>query len=719
MSKEQTIFLQNRELSHLEFHKRILLKSGDQKIPFLERLRFLSIFQNNIDEFFMTRVALLYQNKKQNKKNNNINSCNPSTQKQIELICQKTKKLFKKADKLFFSLLSETQNTCFEYLQINNLETQKNKEVKKYYKYLEKIFYNCLFPFVSVQVIDQNHPFPFLKNKKSYIITKLFCKTKKESKKNFEMGIISIDDSFDDSFNNIIWLPNQDSENQDSENQDSKKFVFAQDLILFFADKLFSKHQVISKTVFKITRNSHFFSQPRNNNNQHNKNTKELISGLLKSKKNLFCVKLEINPCHDIKSISEYLRKKLNLEKKQVFETKIPLDSSFFSNIINNFDFHNFGNLFFPNFVPQKPKNFAKISMIEQVFHKDILLSFPYDSFAVFLKLLDQASQDNCVSSIKISLYRIAPHSQIISILKKAAENGKEVLAIVELKARFDEQNNINWATILEDSGCKVIYGLENLKIHSKILLITRKNQNTVKYISLVSTGNFNEATAKLYTDLSLITSDKQIGLDLLDLFNKISTNNLQETASTIISSPLIFKNKILNLIEEEICKAKAQKSAQIIIKCNSISDKEIICKLVKASQAGVKIQLIIRGICCLLPGIKKFTENIEVMSIIGRFLEHSRIFSFGVGSQKKIFISSADLMKRNTTNRIEVACPIKDPEIKLKISKLLQLYLKDNINSEKLLSSGKYQTFHTNCNYYYNKEKTINSQDPNSHYNL
>lgn len=688
-TKQNLKYFQNREISHLEFHKRVLLESENKEIPLFERIKFLQIFYNNIDEFFMTRVSSLYYDKILNKQKLDILT-NLNIKEQLDLISNKTQKLFKLSDKIYFDLMTESSESYLEHININQLEYNE-------YKYLENFFDANIFPLISPQIIDKHHPFPFLKNKEIYIYVKLISKKKDTIK----IGIIPAVGYF----NRIIMIPNNFNNNNFNNNNFKKKFVLVEDLILHFAYKIFNKYKIISKTKFKITRKMELEPELNEKIKDDCSDMKQVMSILLKQRRNLSPVKLEINKCEDARDVINYLSKKLNLEEKQVFVLKAPLDLSFLSVLIKMFDMYEFPNLFYKKILPKKPENISNISMIDQVLKKDILLSYPFDSMVLFYKLLDQAAEDEKVVSIKITLYRVAHSSQVVSILKKAADNGKDVLVIVELKAKFDEQNNIEWATALEESGCKVIYGLENYKIHAKVLLITRKDDQNINYISQIGTGNYNEVTAKSYTDLCFMTCDEKIGKDILNLFNNICVGTVQENTVKILSSPVIFKPSFLDLISEEITKALSGQPAEIIIKCNSLSDKDIIFKLIDASKAGVKIKLIIRGICCLIPGIEDLTENIEVISIIGRFLEHSRVFCFGSSYQdKKIFISSADLMTRNTEKRVEVVCPIEDPEIKSKIIKLLDFYLKDNVLAQKLDVDGEY--------------KKLNSSSPDNIFN-
>lgn len=672
----------NRELSNLEFHQRVLFQAADVKVPFLERFKFLSIFYNNIEEFFMTRVSSLYEDKfDSNKNKDEITHMTPK--KQIHLICNKTLELFNQSDVIYFELIEILRNQYLDYIDINALDENQKK-------YVENFFYNNIFPLLSPQIIDKHHPFPFLKNRGIYVYVELRDKKKDAIK----VGIIPVPETF----NSMFFL-------KSFNNSNIKKFILIEDIVLYFADRLFNKYKLISKAIFEITRKT--AEKPDEEIENQYGDMKQIMSQLLKKRKGLFPVKISLRKCKDVENVSNYLVKKLAIERKQIFVTRTPLNIAFISQIIKIFDAYDYENLFYPRVHPKKNIYLMKSSMIDEVMKHDILFHYPFESMAMFTKLLDQAAQDADVVSIKMTLYRVAPNSQIVSILKKASDNGKDVLVIVELKARFDEQNNIGWATALEEAGCKVIYGLENYKIHAKVLLITRKYGNKINYISQIGTGNYNEITAKIYTDMCLITSDQNIGKDILDLFNNICVGNLPEFSRTILPSPLVFKSQFLKMVEDEIKKSQEGVQTQIIIKCNSLSDKDIMLALIKASQAGVEIQLIVRGICCLIPGVPGYTDNIKVRSIVGRYLEHSRIFSFGVGEDRKLFISSADLMSRNTDGRVEVVCPIQDENIKCRIIKILDVYLADDVLAYKLLPSGLYEKIFNE-----NNKCCCNSQD-------
>lgn len=679
MGKNFKVF-KNKEISQLEFNNRVLLQARDTKVPLCERLNFLKIFNDNLDEFFMTKIGSLQDKKFLNTRGD------LTTKKQINILLKKIEKLEKLKDRIYFKLIKALN----KYIKQINVSELNSNELR----YVEKVFDNSIVPLISPQVIDMHHPFPLLKNKDIYICIELLSKNKK-----VKIGILQASGCF----NEIIVIP----KNNNINNNDSiKKFVLVEDVILYFADKLFNKYKVVSKVIFRVTRKTEMNIDKEIKHS--NFDMKQVIINLLNKRSYLSPVRLEIGKVNNVDFAINYLTKKFGLQSNQVFLIKSPLNFSFIPKIISFMSRWKNSNLFYPKLIPKKSANIAGFSIMDEVLNKDVLLLYPFYSIDLFIKLLDQAAEDKYVVSIKITLYRVAYNSQIVSILKKAVTNGKDVLVIFELKAKFDEQNNINWATYLEESGCRVIYGLDGYKIHAKILLITKKYKEKITYISQIGTGNYNEITAKRYTDISFITSNQDIGIDILNVFNNISIGILQESSSKIITSPIYFKSKFLALIDEEIKIANNNQPSQIIIKCNSLSDKDIMLKLIEASQAGIKVKLIIRGICCLLPGVKGYTENIEVISIVGRFLEHSRIFLFGQGSRSKVYISSADLMVRNTTKRVEVTCPIEDDRLKSKICLLLNLYIKDNVLASKLTANGEYKKVIPKVN-----EKLFNSQDP------
>lgn len=691
MAKDFEIF-RNKEISQLDFNKRVLLQAKDVTVPLCERLKFLKIFNDNLDEFFMTKVASLQSKKMANKSKGGLT---PSVtyKEPLNMVLKKAKELVKLKDCIYFKLIKDVG----KYIEkANILELNSNE-----FKYVKKVFNNNILPLISPQIVGKYHPFPFLKNKGTYVYINLFSKKNKTTK----IGILQANGCFGD----VIIIPKNCTGNS---NKSKLKFVLVEDVILYFADKFFNKYKVKFKVAFRVTRKAEINIDKEVGGN--NIGVKQTITNLLEKRKTLPVVRLEVNQVNKINKIDKmsyainYLAKKLKLQSNQIFLTKSPLSFSFVPTIVEFMGNYKNANLFYPKIKQKKPANMAGFSIVDLVLNKDVLLLYPFYSMDVFTNLLAKAAEAEDVASIKITLYRVAPNSKIVYMLKKAAENGKDVLVVVELKAKFDEQNNMNLAMYLEKSGCKVIYGLSGYKIHAKILLITKKNNGKITYISQVGTGNYNEVTAKNYTDISFITSNKIIGMDILNIFNNISVGTLQESAAKIITSPIVFKTKFLKLIDDEIKMVKNKQEAQIIIKCNSLSDKDIMLKLVEASQAGVKIKLIVRGICCLLPGVKGYTENIEVISIVGRFLEHSRIFLFGSGCRSKVYISSADLMVRNTTKRVEVTCPIEDEELKNKLCSLLNIYVKDNVLASKLTASGKYKKVVPKAN-----APLLNSQDP------
>ena len=687
---------QNRELSYLDFNHRILLLAEDKNVPLMERLKFLQIFDNNLDEFFMIRVGSIFDNSILHKKKTDPFT-NLLYKEQLELIFEKIKDLIKEKDKILGKLLKVIGKDYIEQISLSKLDNQE-------YSYLKKLFEHEILPLISPQIIDKHHPFPFLKDRDLYVCVRLLPK-KKESVK---VGIIPTTGAFD----RLIIMPAK------SKTKEKIRFILAEDIILHFSHYLFSKYKIISRSLFRVTRSADLDIDEELDDN--NLDMKTIMANLLQKRKKLIPVRLELYKSGDTHQTINYLSKKLSLSLSQIFVNRTNINLSFISKLLNKIDKYEHSDLFYKKIFPKIPSKMKNISMINEIANRDILLSHPFDSINPFIKLLDQAAEDNDVVSIKITLYRVAYNSQIISNLKKAADNGKDVLVVVELQARFDEQNNIEWATSLEESGCKVIYGLEGYKVHAKVLLITRKIEGNIHYISQVGTGNYNETTSKTYTDLSLMTANQEIGNDILQLFNNLCTGTLVEFTSKILTSPNILKIKLLQLISDEILIASNQQPAEIIIKCNSLQDKDIIMRLIDASNAGVKIYLIIRGICCLLPGIKGYTENIQIKSIIGPLLEHSRIYSFGVSDRKQIYISSADLMVRNMLKRIEVACPIMDHKIKNIISSLLSLYINDNTLCSQLTSDGKY------VNLFYDETKVDsstheirNSQDIKFHQSL
>ncbi len=657
----------NRELSWLKFNQRVLEESEDSNVPLFERLKFLSIFQSNLDEFFMVRVGSLYD---QNLINKSLldSRTGMTPQQQLDAIYENVKNILPRKDISYFEVINLLSHEGIEHININNLSQDD-------YDYLNLYFLKEIYPLISPQIIDKRHPFPFLKNREIYVGVHISSKSG-----NVKLGLIPASGHF----NRIIYVPSNDK---------SLRFILVEEIIYLFSQAIFKNQEILDKTIFKITRNADIDIDEAVVD--FDLDYREAMQELLKKRKKLTPVRLEIQ--HDINaSLLNTMCDFLTLNKNQVFSNSSPLDMSFVFALEPKL--RKLGDFFFKPLIPQQCKLVdPNIPMLTQIQKRDLLLHYPYHSIKPFIRLLREAANDKNVVSIKITLYRVASNSKVVEALIEAAEKGKQVDVLVELRARFDEENNIDWSIRLQEAGCNVIYGLPGYKVHSKLLLITRKSGNDIEYITQVGTGNYNEKTSKLYTDLSLLTCNKQIGSDASIVFNSLFMGTVVESTSLLLVAPLCFKSRVINLIDNEIAIAKSNKPARIILKMNSVTDKVLIDKLVEASTAGVKIQMIIRGICCLKPGIVGKTENIEIRSIVGRFLEHSRIFVFGVGDREQMFISSADFMTRNTERRIEVAAPILAPELKNMISEIISISLADNQKARVSNSLGIYEKVLTN----------------------
>lgn len=666
---------ENRELSWLKFNKRVLNLAQDESIPLCERLNFASIFVSNLDEFYMVRVGSLYDQsfidrfKKDNK-------TNMTAKEQLSLIYTKTRKLLKNKDCIYEKLLNELKKQDVEFVSFNDISDEDSE-------YLENYFKASIMPLLSPQVIGKKHPFPFLKNREIYAVALLQAKNKEK------LCIVPCSNGV---FDRLISIPSH-----------KHKYMLVEELILHFMPEIFEKYTVKSKSLIRIIRNADIDIDDEDFD--EDLSYRESMEEMIKIRGKLCPVKMEYSRVLDEKVIKS-LCKELNLAKEQTFYSESPLELSFVFKIEDVL--RDKKDLFYPRRAQKIADNInEQTSMISLIEEKDVLLSYPYDSMYPFLKLLKEAVYDKRVVSIKMTLYRVAKNSQIVETLIQAAENGKEVVVMVELRARFDEQNNIEWSRRMEMAGCRIIYGIDNTKVHSKICLISYKENGIIKHISQIGTGNYNEKTAKLYTDLSLMTSNEDIAEEVSDTFNKICMEQFIENTKHLLVAPKSLQNQILNMIDDEINKVKKGEKGYIGLKMNSLTDKKIIDKLIEASVSGVKIDMVIRGICCLVAGIEGLTENITVKSIVGRYLEHSRIYIFGEKPDDKIYISSADFMTRNTVRRVEVAAPIYDEEIKIKIRNLFNILMNDNVNSSIMGRDGEYiRTFPMEG------EKHINSQE-------
>lgn len=658
-------YFDNRELSWLKFNERVLEEAEDEALPLMERLNFVSIYCSNLDEFFMVRVGSLHDQTivKESKKDNK-SGMTPA--EQLSKIAKRTNELLPRKEKAYKNIVKGLKAYGIEQVYPDK---PKNKEEADL---LEKYFKKEILPLLSPTVVDKTHPIPFVKNKELYAGVSL---KPHGAYKHAVLGIVPLTAS--DIFERIIFLPSEEGK---------IRFLLIEDLIMHFVDLVFPNFEVVNRNIFRITRNADIDADEALFD--HDVDFRDIMEELIKKRKKLAPVRIELF-AENGEIDKELLAKKLGLDLGGdfIFVQHCPLDFGFVGALRDKLE--NMNELFFSELIPQQSAMIREgVSVIKQAEQQDLLLFYPYERFQSFIALLEEASVDPTVVSIKITLYRVARDSKIVNALIRAAEAGKDVLALVELRARFDEENNIGWSKRLEDAGVTVIYGLDTLKVHSKLLLITRRIGNEIKYITQVGTGNYNERTSKLYTDLTLITSDKEFGADASLVFNNLSVGTAVESSSTLWVAPNCLKSRVVEMIDREITYGA---DGYIGIKMNSLTDIDIIQKLSEASKKGVTVQLIIRGICCLIAGIGGCTENITVTSIVGRFLEHSRIYIFGKDDRRKIYISSADFMTRNTEKRVEVAAPIKNQAIQERLIEIFNTMLRDNVKARVQLPDGTY----------------------------
>ena len=670
MKKEMQNYTQNRELSWLKFNQRVLEEAKDSSVPLLERMKFVSIFTSNLDEFFMIRVGSLYDmSLTDNSTIDSRSGMNPK--EQLDAIFAAVAPLYKERDKTYSEIkkLLNPYGVCG--LSIKELEQQEKKYVKKYFK-------DQILPILSPQIVDANHPFPHLLNKELYVIASL------KQNGTSMIGIVPVPQFVSD----ILYLPGHDI-----------RYIRMEKVIMEYLDVVFDKYEVSNKNYICVTRNADV--SPDDEALEINDDFRLLMQETLHKRRRMAVVRMETAEPLD-KELEKYFCDKFKITPAQIYRTKMPMKLDYIISIMDKVPASLKRSLIDEPFTPQPSRYLTDGKVIPQVKKKDILLSYPYESMDPFLRMIKEAAYDPTVLTIRITIYRLAKKARLVEYLCAAAENGKEVTVLIELRARFDEQNNIDWSERLEEAGCRVIYGFEGYKVHSKICLITYRNRNNIEYITQVGTGNYNEKTATMYTDVSLITADKGIGEDAAVFFKNMSIGNLNGSYQHIIVSPTSLKPKVLSLMDEEIKKGT---NGRIIMKMNSVTDVDFIQKVSEASNAGVKVDLIVRGICCILPGVKGYTENLRVTSIVGRYLEHPRIFLFGTGADQKIYIGSADMMTRNTEKRVEVACPVYDETIRKQLTHMLKIMLADNVKARELKSDGKY----------YMKEKgtsKVNSQE-------
>ena len=655
--KNKYDYIDNRELSWLKFNERVLEEADCESTPLLERLKFISIFTTNLDEFFMVRVGTLNDYMKFIPDYSD-DKTGMSAKEQLSEIYKNSETLYRLRDYVFKKLDASLRENNINFEKMSNLDENKIKKVEKYFK-------RNILPVLSPQIIDVWHPFPFIPNKKLHIAVHL------ENKKNKLVGIIPVPEGID----RIIVL-----------DKEKNSYLLLEDIILYFAQDIFSMYKFIDSTVMCITRNADIDTDLEiyDDSTDYRQHMKKLI----KNRSKLSPVRIEMQKKMN-RDFNKYFMEKLNLKKEQFFISETPLDVTYCFTLENFLSEALKEKLTYTSFAPVQ--TIKTENMIEEVFKKDVLLHFPFESMKPFLQLIKEASNNPNVKAIKMTLYRISKESKLAGYLINAAENGKEVTVLMELRARFDEENNIEWAQKLEEAGCRVIYGTDGFKVHSKICLITYKDEDKFKYITQIGTGNYNEKTAKIYTDLSFITSDEEIGVDVDKFFKNMAMGNLSGIYKKLWVAPVGFKRNIIASIEEEIKKCEEGQTGTVIIKCNSFTDKDIIKTLIRASEKGVQVTLIVRGICCLIPGITGKTDNIKVISIVGRFLEHSRIYAFGSKEERRIYISSGDMMTRNTEHRVEISCPIISEENKNKIEHILDVIMQDNVKARILQNDKKY----------------------------
>ena len=660
-------YMMNRELSWLKFNERVLNEAGNPAVPLAERLTFASIYQSNLDEFYRVRVGTL-MDQMESKEVVRENKTNMTSEQQVKAILQETRDLDQKKAAIYEQLMGELEPKGIRLINFNKLSAEEGK-------LLETYFDNEIAPYLSANIVSKQQPFPFLKNKDIYAVALLETKGGKT-----RTAIIPCSNNV---FRRLIDIPTRKG-----------TFMLSEELILHFLPKMFKNYIVKEKSLIRVTRNADIDTETIYDEDL---DYRDAMENLIKQRKRMSPVRMEMSRELN-KKLTSSLCKEIKVDKDHVFLSRVPLDLSFvfalqgYLRSLEQNGTADTKSLFYQRRAPRMtPQLDSKAPLIPQVMKKDVLLSYPFESIKPFISLLDEAAKDESVVSIKMTLYRLADKSQIVDALVEAAENGKEVVVLVELRARFDEESNIEYSRILEEAGCRVIYGLNGFKVHSKLCLISRKTEDGVSYVTQIGTGNYNEKTSALYTDLSLITGNQAIGKEAAEVFAALLKGETVEKTDLLLVAPKCLQNRVLEMIDEEIAHAKQGEESYIGIKINSLTDKAIITKLVEASQAGVKIEMIVRGICCLIPGIEGYTENIKVVSIVGRFLEHSRIYRFGTKEREKVYLASADFMTRNTIRRVEVAAPVLDETLKERLDWMFETMMKDNEKGKCLNASGKY----------------------------
>lgn len=663
----------NRELSWLKFNERVLEEAESESVPLCERLSFASIYQNNLDEFFMVRVGSL-ADRMLLSKNLRDSKTHMTAEEQIRAVLKDVARLNRRKDAVYATLMSRLEDCGVRLVNFKKLEGQESRELERY-------FDAEIAPLLSPTLVTRRQPFPFLQNREIYAVGVLVGKSGKE-----KLGIIPCGTGV---IPRLISVPGRPG-----------AYMLSEELILHFLPKVFGGNRVVAKSLLRMTRNADIDADTLYDEGL---DYREFMAKLIKRRRRLAPVRLELSRELDgdiVKTLCAYTE----VKPEAVFRCRSPLELSFLSQIQDTL--RQRPELFFEKRFPQRSPQFhADRPIFAQIREKDKLLSYPYESMKPFLDFLQEAAGDPAVVSIKMTLYRVARRSKVVEALIEAAENGKNVLVLVELKARFDEENNIEWSRRLEEAGCQVIYGLEGYKVHSKLCLVTRREKGHTEYFTQVGTGNYNEKTARMYTDLSLMTADPDIGLEAAMVFQALAKGETVESSRQLLVAPRCLQNRVLELIDREADFARRGQRAYIGVKINSLTDKAIIDRLIEASRAGVQIDLIVRGICCLLPGIPGLTDHIRVISIVGRFLEHSRIYLFGPEERQTAYLASADFMTRNTLRRVEVAAPILDGDLRRRVNEMFQTMLRDNQQARELRPTGEYVRLHA-------QEDALNAQE-------
>ena len=656
-SSREAVYTQNRELSWLRFNDSVLSEAMDESVPLLERLKFISIFTSNLDEFFMIRVGSLHDLETLGSSSVDKKSGMTATQ-QLRAIYQAVGPLYEKRERVFRDVEQQLRLHGVYQLSAGELGTADQK-------YLRRYFDENLAPILSPQIIDTHHPFPHLQNKVIHVGARLRRKGKEV------LALIPVPAAAPD----VVFLPGSDV-----------RCIPTEQILLSQLSSVFSTYTVEEATAFCVTRNADI--NPEDEAFDFDDDFRGKMRKVLGKRRRLDPVRLEYSGAVSDPFLAA-LCERLSLRRDQTYRTDIPMKLGYVFSLADRLAENKRRTLLYPPFHPQAPACVRSgESVTHQIRQHDLLLSYPFESMDPFLRLLKESASDPAVVSIKITIYRLAKRAKLVDYLCQAAENGKDVTVLIELRARFDEQNNIDWSERLEDAGCTVIYGFEDYKVHSKICLITRRERGEIRFLTQVGTGNYNEKTAAMYTDLSLMTASQDIGADANEFFKNMAIGNLEGHYRHLLVAPVSLKQRVMEEIDREIAKGP---EGRILIKINSLTDLDLIEKLKQASCADVQVQMIVRGICCLLPGIPGRTEHIRIISIVGRFLEHSRVYCFGSGAEERMYIASADFMTRNTERRVEIACPITEAPVRQKIHKILDACLRDTLKARVMQSDGTY----------------------------